>query len=201
MSLDRSDAMHDSVATMFHRSLNRWLPGVAFIALLGMVTALPACGDDAADGTDAAGDGDGDGGESPRDGLWNYYDGGVQENTCGSDDLKGDNDLTFEVMNNGGAVFTIAQNDPYEDFDCNKTGSDFNCPQRLKGEAPIANTDIVLEYSVEIDGTLQSATSMSGTQRFDIVCTGSQCSLASTLGYTFPCYYTVDFTAAWKQAF
>ncbi len=170
-----------------------------FALALACTTSDGADGDDAgpADGSDGD-DGDAAGTVSPRAGVWSYVDGGVQENTCKSE-LVGDPNLMFVLENDGGSTFTIQQSEPYDDFECTKSGSDFTCPDRLQVEVPIAMTDIVLEYDVSITGDLDGAEAMSGTQRADIVCTGSQCEVADTLGYSFPCYYTVAFTATWSS--
>ena len=177
------------------RSVHR---GIFVACVLGLACSVDADSDDGTDAADASDDaGDATGAaESPRDGVWSYFDGGVQENTCNAD-LVGDRDLMFVLESNGGSEFVIQQNDPYDDFACAKSGSEFSCPDRLNGEVPITMTDIVLEYAVSIAGTLDDAESMSGTQRADVTCTGSQCDLAGTLGYAFPCFYTVAFTATW----
>jgi hypothetical protein len=178
---------------------------LTWLLLLG---APLACGDDDMTGGDGGGDGDGgdgdgDGGtqESPRDGLWFYVDGGVSENTCGTNDVSLDDDTNFEIVNTGGSTFMIPQNEPYDDFMCTKSGDTFSCPARLKGERPVPETDIVLSYNVDVNGTIEDAESISGTQRNDISCAGSQCALAGTLGYNFPCYFVVDFSATWESEY
>lgn len=170
---------------------------LAFALLLACTSTDADDGAGPGDGSDGD-DGDSAGTLSPRAGVWSYVDGGVQENTCQAD-LVGDRDLMFVLENEGGSTFTIQQSDPYDDFECTKSGSDFECPDRLQGEVPIAMTDIVLEYGVSITGELDGAEAMSGMQRADIVCTGTQCEAAGTLGYTFPCFYTFAFTASWAS--
>ncbi len=132
---------------------------------------------------------------SPVSGLWSYFDEGVQENTCGTDDVVTDSDTSFGLTNHGNGTFTVDQGSVEEDFLCTLSGNDFTCPERLSGSSPVDGYDITLHYSVSITGRLRSDTHMSGRQRIDIVCEGSDCLHATLAGYTLPCYYSVDFTA------
>ncbi len=150
---------------------------------MSLVFSLAACGDDD-DG--AAGD--------PSSGIWNYADNGIQDNTCGTDDVYSDPDTTFELSNKGNGTFTVDYNTDAL-FECTLSGSSFECPERLYSEIPVPSIGVTLKYQASIKGTFSSDTRASGTQRMDITCEGAGCNLAGTLGYTLPCYYTADFTA------
>lgn len=130
----------------------------------------------------------------PHTGFWSYYDGGLLDNTCGSDDVWRDANTTFWLTNNLDGSFTIAQGDA-DDFVCTMSGTSFVCPQRLSISNPVTGYDATLHYHVSITGTLSSRDDMSGTQRVDVSCEGVDCTLAPLAGVTVPCSYSVAFTA------
>ncbi len=132
---------------------------------------------------------------NPPTGVWSYDGQGVEENTCGTEDVFEDPDTNFILTNNGDGTFTVDQG-AVNDFDCTITGNNFSCPERLYGEFPVAVFDVTLSYITRINGTFSSDTAASGTQRMDIECDGAGCGLANTFGYTLPCYYTVNFASS-----
>jgi hypothetical protein len=151
--------------------------------------------DDAADSsTDGGAGSGGDPSDGPRTGVWDYMNGGIQTNSCGTDDVYRDPDTSFTLTNNGNRSFTVQQGSE-PDFTCTLDGSSFRCPSRLSSDVPVTGTNAVLRYNVSITGSLASTTAMSGTQQADITCEGSDCALAAALGYMLPCAYTVAFTA------
>jgi hypothetical protein len=163
-------------------------------ALIPCVFTLAACGGSGS----SDGDGDAGGGDpaDPRSGTWSYFDGGIAEATCeNAEELYRDPNTSFLLTNNGDGTFTVDQG-AEEDFTCDVTGDDFDCPQRLFGSEMVEGVDAVLYYEVSIEGTFQSDTQMSGQQTAALSCEGSACALApQALGTELPCTYTVDFTA------
>lgn len=128
-------------------------------------------------------------------GLWSYRDGGVEANTCGSY-ARSDGDLTFWVPYAEPDRFVVYQGEPWGDFACFVAGERFECPERLAGSEPVEGTDAVVSFAVRIEGTLASATSMTGTQHVRVTCEGSSCALApAVLGFAFPCGWSTPFEA------
>lgn len=165
----------------------RLMRTLGWLVAVGALLAFGSCGDDG---------GVGNGELWPVSGLWNYYDGGIVANDCGTDDVVTDPDATFGLYNNGDGTFTVDQGNAGDPFLCTLTGSSFNCPERLSGSSPVQNYDITLHYTVSITGTFQSNSSMSGEQQVDVTCEGTDCPLAGQAGYNLPCTYTVAFTAS-----
>ena len=132
---------------------------------------------------------------APPSGVWLYMDGGIDKNNCGTDDVYRDADTQFVLTDNGDGTFTVDQG-AQEDFTCTIDGPDFDCPNRLFAEEPVDMLDATVSWQVSLSGTFHSDTYMTGTQRADIDCAGTQCNLVSTaLAIALPCYYTVKFTA------
>ena len=145
---------------------------------------FPACAAESEDG----------GTPTPQSGVWDYEDLGIAENECGWDEPWTDPDTSFSLENNGDGTFTVMQ-DTYGDFNCSQTGTSFECPERLAGDFPYPQYDVTLTMNLSISGDVHSNTHISGTQRFDVECSGGGCAAAPVLGITFPCYYTSEFDA------
>lgn len=173
----------------------RLSPTLLFVALVasGTSVALTGC-DDADSGSGFSGS---DGVAQPPSGVWNYQDGGVQENTCGDGlDLTRDPDTSFLLTYNDDGTFTVDQGQAGEDFDCTISADNtFSCPSRLYNMETITEINATVTWNVSITGEFISDREMEGSQRADITCEGAGCALAPMAGVTVPCYYTVDFTA------
>jgi hypothetical protein len=129
----------------------------------------------------------------PETGVWTYRRGAIEDNTCGAYTWA-DRDTPFRIPFSDDGTFVVEQGPPWGDFACFITGDAFTCPRRGAGSEPIANTDVTIHYSVGITGDVESATAMSGVQRAELHCEGSQCALAPTvLGVSFPCGWTIPF--------
>lgn len=130
----------------------------------------------------------------PAEGTWRYEDGGFVATTCGEEVYR-DPDATFVIFDATDEGFTIETGD--ESFTCTLTGNTFFCADRLDASLTVPGTDTVLRWQIEVDGTLSSPTSITGTQTFDVDCTGSLCAFSqAALGFAVPCSYTVAFSAS-----
>lgn len=131
----------------------------------------------------------------PKAGTWTYGGSQIASNSCGGappTDPAGNFTLTLK----GDGVFTVNDNNFDDAFDCNYSGDEYSCPDRIVTSTKIDNIDATINGNLDIIGTLISATEVDGTQTVSLSCTGASCGLASTLsGYTFPCKYSYTFTA------
>lgn len=134
----------------------------------------------------------------PRVGIWSYAPGAIQNNTCGGY-AAADAATPFRVLTSADGSFEIEQEGGSLNFVCEVLGSSFLCPTRLRGESPIANTDVTISYNVTIEGEVLSAESLRGDQTVTLTCAGTQCALApAVLGVSFPCSWEVPFTAEFR---
>jgi hypothetical protein len=134
----------------------------------------------------------------PRVGIWSYSPGAIQNNTCG-EYATADAATPFRVLTSADGTFEIEQEGGSLNFVCEVLGSSFLCPTRLRGESPIANTDVTISYNVGIEGEVLSAESLRGDQTVNVTCAGTQCALApAVLGVSFPCSWEVPFTAEFR---
>lgn len=169
------------------------------VAIAVAAALVFGCGaDDEAGGTGGAGSGGGATGPGssvqPVSGLWDYMDGGIFENSCGTDSVYTDPDTIFQLTSDDSGSFTVEQGSE-PDFQCTLDGLEFICPSRLSNDTPIPGADAVLRGNVRIEGEFVDARSMSGRQTADITCEGADCAFAPALGLTLPCSYSVDFSA------
>jgi hypothetical protein len=135
----------------------------------------------------------------PRSGVWNYEEWTPGQNNCNTDDVVTNGDGRFSLTDNGDGSFTVTPGDGGDPFDCDMIGSSFYCPERAAARVDLRPTfDVLLALKVTADGSLSSPQIMSGTQDGEAACTGADCALAATsLGTTFPCSFSVAFTARW----
>lgn len=152
------------------------------LSLLALAVSLVACADPEEDRA------------NPPSGLWAYMDGGVVQNTCGTEDIGGDPDTNFSLTNNGDGTFTVDQNNE-EDFDCNIDGETFECPYRIGGSETFDEVSATINWRVRIDGSFPDDTRMIGEQTIDFTCEGAGCSNLGLIGVTVPCNMVVAFTA------
>jgi hypothetical protein len=130
----------------------------------------------------------------PVTGIWSYTDGGLADNTCGTDNVYRDPDTSFWLTNHFDGTFTVEQG-AQGAFDCTLSGASFFCPRRLSVSQPVQGYDATLIYHVSVSGTLSARTTMGGEQHVEVSCAGADCALAPLAGLTVPCTYTVAFTA------
>jgi hypothetical protein len=158
--------------------------------------ALVCCCSFACAGDDGYGS-DGGSEAGPRSGVWNYVGSAPVDDTCGLTDLYVDPPGQFTLTNNGDGSFTI--DDSENVFDCELEGDDFVCPERATGTNDVgaaANLDAVAHYTVRVNGSLSSASQMSGRQTVTITCEGADCAtVEGIVGVTTPCGWAQDFTA------
>lgn len=134
----------------------------------------------------------------PRTGIWAYSPGALQNNTCG-EYATAEAATPFRVLASADSRFEIEQEDGALNFVCEVSGTSFLCPTRLRGESPIANTDVTIAYNVAVEGEVLSSESLRGDQTVTVTCTGSQCAFApAVLGVTLPCSWEVPFTAEFR---
>ncbi len=150
-------------------------------------------GDGNADDTTDGGDGGGSG-DAPEEGTWLYEETGGTTNTCDflEDISNGWGDFT--ITHDGAGAFTITPGDETDPFPCTYGGGTFACPGRLVDE--ISSGASSLSVTVRVEGSVDSATALSGSQLGEVTCTGPDCATAETLLMTtFPCAFEVPFTA------
>ena len=152
-------------------------------------------GGDGSDGGDASdGDGGGGAGDAPDEGTWVYTETGETTNSCAflEDVSNGWGD--FRITHDGDGAFTITPGDDTDPFPCTYGGGTFDCPERLVDEVTSGTSS--LEVLVRVEGNVDSATEMSGSQFGTVDCEGADCAAAETLLMTtFPCSFEVPFTA------
>jgi hypothetical protein len=131
----------------------------------------------------------------PESGPWTYVEGETFDDTCGYADAPTSPMGTFTIANPGGGTFTVtAGADP--PFACTLSGSRFSCPDRLDNEIPLSGLDAVVHIHVGAFGTFSSSRAAAGYQRADASCSGADCDVAAAVaGVTWPCAFSVRFTA------
>lgn len=131
----------------------------------------------------------------PSVGVWEYDGGEITNNTCG--EYARVEDVTyFRILSAADGIFAIEQNEPYGDFQCSIQGDQFVCPNRLSGSETNAQANVRVDWSVQVTGALPSATQIDAEQTITFVCEGANCAFSqAVLGVTFPCSWTVPFTA------
>lgn len=134
----------------------------------------------------------------PQDGVWGYGEYKASKNNCNGDIVSNGNG-NFKLVSKGGGKYTISAEDGSNPFECTLSGNKLSCPERAVATQSLGGTEI--KVVVTATATLESPTTMSGTQDGTATCTGSGCTLASTtLGISFPCDFSVSFSAIWKSA-
>ena len=146
----------------------------------------------------ACGKGEGFTGD-PKAGGWSMKEGAVTSDTCKVSALpSGDGPFTLVF---DGAKLTIDPHDGYPVFECSYDRGAFDCPSRLRREVDLERESGgllkgVLTLNVAIHGNFTSATTLTGTEKGDVACTGSGCSAAATFYATsFPCAVSKAITA------
>ena len=131
----------------------------------------------------------------PKSGTWTYGSSTIVSNSCGGDPPT-DPAGNFTLTVTGAGKFTVNDGDFDEAFDCTYSGDSYSCPDRIVGTEKDPNIDATVTSSVDVDGSLLSATEVDGTQTVKLACTGASCALAASIfGYTLPCEYSYTFTA------
>lgn len=159
-----------------------------------MTTADDDAADDAAD--DADDDSTDEGGDvTPQRGTWQYQEAGGTTNDCTFIAEPSNGFGQYALALTGAGAFTITPGDETEPFECTFAGSAYACAERLTGMIDeVPGYDASGSILVAIEGTLESATSMTGTQQGRIECAGADCGLAAqALGVTFPCEFMIPF--------
>lgn len=132
----------------------------------------------------------------PRVGVWEYDGGEITDNTCG-EYARVEEVTFFRILSAADGIFAIEQNEPYGDFQCSIQGDQFVCPNRLSGSETNAQANVRVDWSVQVNGALPSATQIDASQTITFVCEGANCAFSqAVLGVTFPCSWSVPFTAA-----
>ncbi len=148
----------------------------------------------------AAGCGRGEGfSGTPQVGGWSMKEGAVASDTCKVSALpSGDGPFTLAF---DGTKLTIDPKDGYPVFECAYERGAFDCPSRLRREVDLAKEsggflEGTLTLNVAIQGNFTSATTLTGTEKGDVACTGSGCSAAASFyGTAFPCAVSKAITA------
>ena len=131
----------------------------------------------------------------PKAGTWTYGGSKLVSNTCGTDPPT-DPAGNFTITLKGDGVFTVNDDDFDDAFDCNYSGDEYSCPDRVVTSTKVDNIDATINGNLDVTGTLISATEVDGTQTATVTCTGASCDLAATVsGLTFPCKYSYTFNA------
>ncbi|MFV8749385.1 hypothetical protein ACNOYE_02410 [Nannocystaceae bacterium ST9] len=127
----------------------------------------------------------------PVDGNWNYFEMGVEENTCPATVVPLTPSSTFLLDYDGGDSFQIEQVDQ-PDVQCNLTGGDdFTCPTRQVSSSEVEALNLTLEGYIRIDGSFDSDAEAHGEQLVTIECVGEGCGALDDI----PCSYRLPFTA------
>lgn len=148
---------------------------------------------DAGDGGDDSGGGGGSG-DAPDDGTWLYSETGDTTNTCDFLEDVSNGWGNFHIDHDADGSFTITPGDDTDPFPCTYGGGTFDCPERLVDE--VTSGSASLDVLVRVEGNVDSATSLSGSQHGTVDCEGADCATAQQLLMTtFPCEFEVPFTA------
>lgn len=134
----------------------------------------------------------------PRSGTWTYLGSEVTDNSCGGT-TPVDPNGNFTITVTGDGKFTVAIEASEEEFACTHDGDTFECPDRLYFNMDYADlgVDAKVTIRVNISGTLESETMVSGKQTARIECEGASCALAASQANIemVPCSYSHTFTA------
>lgn len=134
---------------------------------------------------------------TPKPGTWTYNDAIVTANTCTTAPKVPDGDFTLTALSEG--RFTIEADGISNPLDCSHADNDFTCPETLLVKIDSEMFDAQLLVTVEVDGTLMSATEFSGTEVIRTSCNGADCEeLIAASGQTVPCESTLSFTGVAK---
>ncbi len=126
----------------------------------------------------------------PFDGNWNYFEMGVDNNTCPVFVGVVQPSTTLQIDYDGGDTFEIEQGDQM-DIACSITRDDFVCADRLVSTTNVPELNLDLELRVRIEGTFDSDTEAHGEQQVSVVCLGDGCGALDDI----PCSYQLPFTA------
>lgn len=128
---------------------------------------------------------------APVDGTWNYFEMGVENNTCPEIIDVIQPSTTFLLDYDGGDAFQIEQFDQM-DIACNLVGGpDFVCSDRLIGSFPNADLNIQLDVYVRIEGSFENDAAATGLQDVSVECVGDGCGIFDDI----PCHYELPFRA------
>jgi hypothetical protein len=128
---------------------------------------------------------------APVDGTWNYFEMGVENNTCPVAFGVLQPSTTFLLDYDGGDGFEIEQFDQM-DIVCNLVGGpDFVCPDRLVASEENTDLNIRVDFYVRLEGSFENDAEASGTQEVSIECVGDGCGALDEL----PCRYELPFRA------
>jgi hypothetical protein len=132
-------------------------------------------------------------GGGPVSGLWGYDETGpVMNDGCGSAPIAGEGPGDFTLTNHGDNTFTIAPGDGTPPFDCNLSGSAWECPDRFYDMEAVGAA--VVSATARVNGGFSDAENGTGTQRVTVSCAGADCpAVSAATGATFPCHLSVDF--------
>lgn len=128
---------------------------------------------------------------APVSGNWNYFEMGVENNTC--PDFVGviQSSTTILLDYDGGDGFQIEQGEQM-DIVCNLTGGEsFVCPDRLLATFPNPDLNLELEVRARIAGSFGSDVEAEGEQTISVTCVGEGCGAFDDI----PCSYELPFTA------
>jgi hypothetical protein len=135
----------------------------------------------------------------PKSGEWSYYDSEIVDNDCGPN-APIDPNGSFTLTVTGGGKFSINDGGYDDAFECTYSGGSFNCPVRAAKEESQVGVDAVAKYNVSVEGSIDSATEVSGVQTVQISCDGADCSIIA--GYfevpQLPCSYSYSFSGSAK---
>jgi hypothetical protein len=185
---------------------------------LALLLCFPACVIDDGDDDDGAGTDDpsgspstsassttagstadetGSGGGEPVSGAWIYDETGTTTNNCTFLDEPSNGFGEFQLEVTGAGMMTILPGDQTEPFVCTFAGGGYSCAERLTGMTDqVEGLDAIGNILVSITGTIESDTSITGSQNGQIECVGADCATAAAaLGVTFPCTFVIPFTA------
>ena len=133
---------------------------------------------------------------APTPGAWSYRDFGAAQNSCNSDDVVDNGDGGFRLRDLGADAYRVEPNDGSAPFECTLDGSDLDCPNRANETVQVGGFDAELVVHVVAKATVVDSETMEGTQDGDVTCQGTACgTLAAVAGTSFPCAFSVDFTA------
>lgn len=141
---------------------------------------------------------------NPASGVWHYDEFTEVANNCNyTDPIPGQDSGDFGLVNNGDSTFTVYPGDNTADFDCNVSGTNYDCPARAADQVDLAGLgfNAVLDITASVSGQFADNETAIGEQLAGVDCTGTDCGMvASGQGISFPCQVRVDFTATWQHA-
>jgi hypothetical protein len=133
---------------------------------------------------------------APTPGAWSYREFGASRNTCNSDQVIDNGGGGFRLKDLGGGAYQVQPNDNSSPFSCTLDGDAMSCPDRANETVPVTGFSAELVVDVQAEATVLDSESMEGTQDGTVTCTGTGCAtVASAAGMSFPCNFSVNFTA------